>query len=258
MSMKMISFCNKKGGVGKTTLCKNVAYKFALDGKKVLLIDLDPQATLSVQFYTNKIVKDVTLLKMFGGFNVGINNIIQKTKYKNIDIIIAGEELTKSSTILNNLYAKENIYKVGKNIFNSFNDIFLKYDYVLIDYPPTIQELALNFLIISDLIMIPINNGIGSFKGIIDLKNTLNYICRQENITVPNLRIIFNNVKEDEDTIEIYKLLEEEKLNSNLSQSVITNSKSFIKTENKLNSIWDNQYYWRQKQAYEELIKEIM
>ncbi|BET39511.1 hypothetical protein SAP269_21000 [Spiroplasma ixodetis] len=46
---------------------------------------------------------------MFGGFNVGINNIIQKTKYQNIDIIIAGEELTKSSTILNNLYTKENV-----------------------------------------------------------------------------------------------------------------------------------------------------
>ncbi|BET39514.1 hypothetical protein SAP269_21030 [Spiroplasma ixodetis] len=116
----------------------------------------------------------------------------------------------------------------------------------------------MNFLIISDLIMIPINNGIGSFKVILDLKNTLNYICRQENINVPNLRIIFNNLKEDEDTIEIYKLLEEEKLNSNLSQIVITNSKSFIKTENKLNSIWENKHYWRQKNAYEELIKEIM
>ncbi|RUP75072.1 hypothetical protein D6D54_09030, partial [Spiroplasma poulsonii] len=119
--MKMISFCNKKGGVGKTTLCKNVAYKLALDGAKVLLIDLDPpQATLSVQFYTNKIIKDITLLKLFGGFNVGINNIIQSTKYKNIDIIIGGEELTKSSAILNNLYSKDKIYKIGKNIFDSF------------------------------------------------------------------------------------------------------------------------------------------
>lgn len=52
--MKMISFCNKKGGVGKTTLCKNVAYKFALDGKKVLLIDLDPQANLTSVFRKNK------------------------------------------------------------------------------------------------------------------------------------------------------------------------------------------------------------
>ncbi|MBH8623371.1 MAG: ParA family protein (plasmid) [Spiroplasma poulsonii] len=255
--MKMISFCNKKGGVGKTTLCKNIAYKLALDGAKVLLIDLDPQATLSVQFYTNKIVKDITLLKLFGGFNVGINNIIQLTKYKNIDIIIGGEELTKSSAILNNLYSKDKIYKIGKNIFDSFNNIFSNYDYVLIDYPPTVLELAINFLIISDLIIMPINNGLGAFKGVLDLKNTLNHICRQENSNVPILKIVFNNVKEDEDTIEIYKLLENEKLNNNLLQSVITNSKSFIKTENKLSNIWENIYYWRQKQAYEELIKEI-
>lgn len=255
--MKMISFCNKKGGVGKTTLCKNVAYKFALDGAKVLLIDLDPQATLSVQFYTNKIIKDITLLKMFGGFNVGINNIIQSTKYKNIDIIIGGEELTKSSAILNNLYTQDKIYKVGKNIFNSFNNDFKKYDYVLIDYPPTVLELAINFLITSNLVIMPINNGLGAFKGILDLKNTINHICRQENIIVPILKIIFNNVKEDEDTIEIYKLLEDEKLNNYLLQSVITNSKSFIKTENKFSNIWENIYYWRQKQAYEELIKEI-
>ncbi|RUP75744.1 hypothetical protein D6D54_07875 [Spiroplasma poulsonii] len=62
---------------------------------------------------------------MFGGFNVGINNIIQSTKYKNIDIIIGGEELTKSSAILNNLYSKDKIYKIGKNIFDSFNNRLL-------------------------------------------------------------------------------------------------------------------------------------
>ncbi|PWF94172.1 Chromosome-partitioning ATPase Soj [Spiroplasma poulsonii] len=61
--MKMISFCNKKGGVGKTTLCKNVAYKLALDGAKVLLIDLDPQATLSVQFSNKNIDRNKSLNK---------------------------------------------------------------------------------------------------------------------------------------------------------------------------------------------------
>ncbi|WP_308149557.1 ParA family protein [Spiroplasma sp. AdecLV25b] len=47
--MKMISFCNKKGGVGKTTLCKNIAYKLALENKKVLVIDLDSQGTIGCQ-----------------------------------------------------------------------------------------------------------------------------------------------------------------------------------------------------------------
>lgn len=59
------------------------------------------------------------------------------------------------------------------------------------------QELALNFLIISDLVVIPINNGIGSYKGLLDLKNSLNYICRKENREVPKLKILLNNVKEE-------------------------------------------------------------
>ncbi|WJG71326.1 ParA family protein [Spiroplasma ixodetis] len=61
--MKMISFAVKKGGVGKTTLCKNIAYKLALKNKKILLIDLDPQATLSVQFVSDNI--DINKNRLF-------------------------------------------------------------------------------------------------------------------------------------------------------------------------------------------------
>lgn len=53
--MKMISFAVKKGGVGKTTLCKNIAYKLAKDNKKVLVVDLDPQTTLSTQFVSKDV-----------------------------------------------------------------------------------------------------------------------------------------------------------------------------------------------------------
>jgi len=235
--MKMISFAVKKGGVGKTTLCKNVAYKLALDGAKVLLIDLDPQATLSVQFANNEIDTNKSIMKIFQSFKFSIENIIQSTKYKNIDIILGNENINQAQGIINNTFNDKEKYKIGKCLLNDYKNVFDSYDYVLIDYPPTMQELALNFLIISDLIIMPINNGLGAFKGILDLKNTLNHICRQENINVPILKIVFNNVKEDEDTIEIYKLLENEKLNNNLLQSVITNSKSFIKTENKLSNI---------------------
>ncbi|PTQ58134.1 ParA family protein [Spiroplasma poulsonii] len=256
--MKMISFCNKKGGVGKTTLCKNVAYKLALDGAKVLLIDLDPQATLSVQFSNKNIDRNKSLNKIILSLDIlPIQNLIQSTKYKNIDIIVGHEDLINSNVIVNTSYNLNNRYSLADIIYQKNQETFDSYDYLLIDYPPTIQELALNFLLISDLIVVPINSGSGSYKGIVDLQNTLNYICQQEKREIPVFKFILNNIKDDENTSFIIKLIESENMLNSLLNNIIQHSKSFIKSENDLHSIWENQYYWRQKQAYEELIKEI-
>ncbi|WJG71452.1 chromosome partitioning protein (plasmid) [Spiroplasma ixodetis Y32] len=258
--MKMISFAVKKGGVGKTTLCKNIAYKLALENKKVLLIDLDPQATLSMQFcQISKIDENKSLIKILNAIDlISLNKIIQQTKYKNLDIISGSENLNKSTTLINTFYSEKEKYLLSDLIYKNNQKIFDSYDYVLIDYPPTIQELALNFLILSDLIVIPINSGSGSFKGLIDLKNTINQICRQENREAPNMKIVFNNIKDNENTKFIFNWLKDEALDKNLSNNIIKNSDTFIKTENDLDSIWTNPYYWRQKQAYEELIAEIL
>ncbi|MFW4371052.1 MAG: ParA family protein [Spiroplasma sp. hy2] len=85
--MKMISFCNKKGGVGKTTLCKNVAYKLALDGAKVLLIDLDPQANLTMDFFKTNDVIDMSLMDLISSKNIIKNTEINKI-VKNLSIKI--------------------------------------------------------------------------------------------------------------------------------------------------------------------------
>ncbi|WP_210366527.1 hypothetical protein, partial [Borreliella garinii] len=61
---------------------------------------------------------------------------------------------------------------------------------------PTINELSLNFLILSDLVIIPINDALRAFKGILDLKDNINKICKQENRKTPSMKIVFNNVKE--------------------------------------------------------------
>ncbi|WP_158613922.1 ParA family protein [Spiroplasma endosymbiont of Megaselia nigra] len=255
--MKMISFCNKKGGVGKTTLCKNVAYKLALDGAKVLLIDLDPQATLSVQFTNKNVNIESNLINFIPASKlVKINKIIQETKYKEIDIIVGGEALTNSNEIIKS-YFKENYYQVANFIYQSNQETFDSYDYVLIDYPPTINDLSLSFLLISDLILIPINSGSGSYKGIIDLKNTLELISKKEKLELSNIKIVFNNVKTDKYIKFIYNLILKQGLKNNFSNIVLQTSDVFFQTENDLSSIWTNQHYWRQKKAYEELIKEI-
>lgn len=256
--MKMISFSVKKGGVGKTTLVKNIAYKLALEGKKILLIDLDPQATLSMQMTTENVDNKKSLIKMISAVDVlQIWNLIQPTKYKNINIIVGNEELNKSSALLNTLFNEKDRYLIADMIYQNNKNTLDYYDYILIDYPPTVQELALSFLMLSDLIIAPINAGSGSYKGIKDLQQTLFMIARDQNSNIPEIKIIFNNIKDNENTVTIYKWLQENNLIKYLTEIIIKNSDSFITTENDLNSIWDNQHYWRQKQAYEAFINEI-
>ncbi|QED25610.1 ParA family protein [Spiroplasma citri] len=134
--MKMISFCNKKGGVGKTTLCKNVAYKFALENKKVLVIDLDTQATISFLMQNENIDMSKSLHKIIASdCGMNINKVIQPTKYKNIDIIVGGETLKKSLIVMRELYDNDNFYLIGIKIYQSNQETFDGYDYVLIDSP---------------------------------------------------------------------------------------------------------------------------
>ncbi|WP_353307351.1 ParA family protein [Spiroplasma ixodetis] len=89
--------------------------------------------------------------------------------------------------------------------------MFDNYDYVLIDYPPTVDELSLNYLLISDLILIPINSVIGSYKGIVDLQNTLNYITNIDKRDMPVIKLVFNNIKDNENTSNILDWLKEKK-----------------------------------------------
>ncbi|WP_158613907.1 ParA family protein [Spiroplasma endosymbiont of Megaselia nigra] len=257
--MKIISFAVKKGGVGKTTLCKNVAYKLALDGSKILLIDLDPQATLSTIFSNNNYNYKKNIIPLIINPNlITVDNIIQSTKYKNIDIIIGGEEINSTTTLINTFYKNEKEKYLFADLIYEYNEeIFDSYDYVLIDYPPTIQELGLSFLMLSDLIIVPLTDDGGCYKGVLDLKNTLNHISKIINKEPPNIKILLNNVKNNDVTKTILEWLKNDNLLKYLLKFEIKHSDTFSKNTVKLDTIWTNSTYWRQKKAYEELIKEI-
>jgi len=126
----------------------------------------------------------------------------------------------------------------------------------LIDCPPTLDELSLNSLLISDLIWSPINSRLGTYKGIVDLQSTVSYIANIDKRIIPEIKIIFNNIKDNENTNNINDWLKEKDYIDLLMKTHIKNSDMFIKTENYLSSIWEN-HYWRQKLAYKKLIKEM-
>ncbi len=163
---KVIAFSNQKGGVGKTTTCVNVSACLAGLGKKVLILDLDPQgnATSSLGVEKNDDLKSI--------YNVivgetAIEEVVRRTKYKNLDIIPADINLAGAEIDLVQMDNREKILK------NALDKIKNSYDYITIDCPPSLGLLTVNALTSSDSIIIPILCEFLSLEGLTQLMNTV-------------------------------------------------------------------------------------
>lgn len=163
---KVISFSNKKGGVGKTTTAMNMAAYCADFGKKVLLIDLDSQgnATTGLGFSKSALKKSV--------YNVLIedekivNNILP-TQVKYLDILPANVDLTGAEV---DLVYKRNREHILKTVLEQVKN---NYDYIFIDCPPSLGLLTINAWVASDSIIIPLQAEYYALEGVSQLMNTI-------------------------------------------------------------------------------------
>ncbi|MCU9816573.1 ParA family protein [Paraclostridium sp. AKS73] len=162
--MKICSFFNVKGGVGKTTLTILTAMKLSKEGKKVLLIDSDTQANLT-QFLYKVVHDDKTLFQMLTE-NTTAKEVILKSpveEFKNIDIIPSDISLSVLSEYLSTQMGRERA--VWRWFKNNIDDIE-KYDYIFVDLSPSYDLIARNFMLISDSIITPIEyQDIASIRG---------------------------------------------------------------------------------------------
>ncbi|MBP1525017.1 MAG: ParA family protein [Spiroplasma ixodetis] len=233
--------------------------KYFKEASSIDMTYLDTQASLSYLLQHKNIDLSKSLHKVIASdCEITISKVIQSTKYKNIDIIVGGESLRKTLPIMREIYDNKNWYLVGLQVYKKNIDIFDAYDYVLIDYPPTTDDLSLNWLIFSDLIIIPTNCDSTSFKGILDLNNSLELIITELKRSKPLLKIVFNNINDNDNRTKIKSWLNKYDFSNLLSHVEIKTSEIFTTSNNNFISIWENPYYWRQKQAYEELIAEIL
>ncbi len=171
---KIIAFSNQKGGVGKTTTCVNVAAYTAAAGKKVLLVDIDPQgnATTGLGFEKSAIKKSV--------YGVIINDEpakdnILSTAVENLDILPANIDLAGAEV---ELVLKKNREQVMKN---AFAEIKGKYDYIFIDCPPSLGLLTVNALVCANAVIIPIQSEFYAMEGLSQLINTINLVKKHFN-----------------------------------------------------------------------------
>ena len=133
---RTIALINNKGGVGKTTSCLNISVALSLLGKKVLLVDIDPQGNLSDAFININQVQ-LTVKDLLEGTMTDINKVLIKNVKNNIDLLPSNNLLNGTEEKLLNQMSRETILK------RILEPIKNNYDYVLIDCPPSLNLLVL-------------------------------------------------------------------------------------------------------------------
>ncbi|HIZ24880.1 MAG TPA: AAA family ATPase [Candidatus Gallimonas intestinigallinarum] len=171
---KIISFSNQKGGVGKTTTCVNMAAYLAQAGKKVLLVDLDPQgnATTGLGFSKGALKKSV--------YNViiedeAVKDNVLETELERLFLLPANIDLAGAEV---DLVYKKNRDKVLRAALTPVKDAF---DYILIDCPPSLGLLTINALTAADSAIIPIQSEYYALEGLSQLMNTISLVRQHLN-----------------------------------------------------------------------------
>jgi len=167
---KAIAIFNQKGGVGKTTTNINLGACLALRGKKVLIVDIDPQGNTTSGIGASKRALEYTLYDVLitEGFNV--RDAICSTKTANLDLLPASVDLAGAEIELVSLEGRE------KRLKKAIDAVRDDYDYIFVDCPPSLGLLTINALTAVDSVLIPIQCEFYALEGVSQLMNTIQLV----------------------------------------------------------------------------------
>ena len=174
MDKKIISIINQKGGVGKTTTVINLAAGLSMKGKRILVIDLDPQGNATTGLgLSNTSSSDNTIYSVLNG-NKKISEVIQNTSFDNLNLITSNVDL--SGLEVETAGDSRRAFKLKDELTSILNDSTATYDYILIDCPPSLSLLTVMALVASDALVVPLQTEFFALEGLTQLMKTIERI----------------------------------------------------------------------------------
>jgi chromosome partitioning protein len=181
---KIISVINQKGGVGKTTTVINLAAGLAFQNKKILVIDLDPQGNATTGLgISNSENSDETIYGALNG-RKKIDEVIKKTQFQNMELISSNVDL--SGLEVETAGDNRKAFILKEQLMAYLNDFRDKYEYVLIDCPPSLSLLTVMALVTSHSLVVPLQTEFFALEGLTQLMKTIDRIKLNLN---PELKI---------------------------------------------------------------------
>lgn len=176
---RTIVVANQKGGVGKTTTAINLSASLAELGKKVLVVDMDPQGNTTSGFGLEKDNVENTVYELLLGES-RLEDCIQKDKFPNLSIVASNINLAGAEIELLGIDEKEFLLK------NALDSVKEEYDFILIDCPPSLNMLTINSMCAGDTVLVPIQCEYYALEGLSQLIHTIDLVKERLN---PELEI---------------------------------------------------------------------
>ncbi|MBQ8815388.1 MAG: ParA family protein [Lachnospiraceae bacterium] len=181
---RIIAIANQKGGVGKTTTAINLSACLAEAGKKVLMLDCDPQGNATSGLGVNKNTAEITSYDILIGEATAEEAIIH-TEYERLDIIASNINLSGAEIELIGIEQKEFILK------KQIDTIKDRYDFIIIDCPPSLNMLTVNAMTTADTVLVPIQCEYYALEGLSQLIHTINLVNQRLNPRLKMEGVVF-------------------------------------------------------------------
>jgi chromosome partitioning protein len=214
---KIIAVSNQKGGVAKTSTVLNLGMSLAMQDKRVLLVDFDMQASLTISLGINKPVK--TFYDLLHVPGTTLSDVIVKTKYPNMWLLPSGPNM---ALLLKKNINEKHFEKILRNKLETIKD---RIDHIIIDTPPSIEFFTLNALMASDFVIIPTQCEYLSMHGVAHIVEVINIIKQKQNENLDYKVLITMYNPENTAAQVIYKKIKDKYKDKLLNTSIAFDTK---------------------------------